>query len=177
MKDYQPESYLLYDRPYNCRIRIELEESIDGKLLSKAANHAIKRYPYFSVQVTVCDEKYVLVHNERPIVVSETKEKNDALGSEALNFHMVSIDYQDKFVFFNVSHSIAGASGMIPWIKTVLYLYLTEKYQVSLDPSGIRLPGSGISEEETAFPTFEELKNAQPLMEYQGGSGYFLSED
>lgn len=177
MRTYQPESYLLYDRPYNCRIRIELEEEADGVLLSKAANTAVKRYPYFSVYVTVSDEKYELKQNDRPIVVYKTREPNFSLGSEEVNGHMVSIDYMGKFIFFNVSHSIAGASGMVPWIKTVLYLYLTEKYGESLDPEGIRLPDSALLPGETAFPQPEDLKNAEPFMQYSGGSGYFLSQD
>lgn len=177
MKNYQPESYLLYDRSYNCRIRVELEETVDGGILSKAANTAIIRYPYFKVYVAVSDEKYELKSNDRPIVVYETRKPNFSLGSEEVNGHMVSIDYSENFIFFNVSHSIAGASGMIPWIKSVLYLYLTEKYQVVLDPAGIRLPDSDLLPGETAFPQPEELENAEPFMEYSGGSGYFLSQD
>lgn len=93
MKNYQPESYLLYDRPYNCRIRVELDEEIDGELLSKVANTAIKRYPYFKVYVAVNDEKYELKPNDRPIVVYETRKPNFSLGSEEVNGHLASIDY------------------------------------------------------------------------------------
>lgn len=177
MKNYQPESYLLYDSPYNCRIRVELDEEIDGELLSKVANTAIKRYPYFKVYVAVNDEKYELKQNDRPIVVYETRKPSFSLGSEEVNGHLVSIDYNGNFIFFNVSHSIAGASGMIPWIKTVLYLYLTEKSGVSLDPAGIRLPDSDLLLGETAFPKPEELENTEAFLEYNGGSGYFLSQD
>lgn len=178
MKGYQPESYLLYDRPYNCRIRVELEDPVQGDLLSRAANQVIKRYPYFSVCVTVDDEgKYVLEPNHRPIVVSETKNDNDALGSKEVNYHMLSIDYSDNIVFFNLSHSLAGASGIVPWVKSVLYQYITERYQVSLDASGIRLPDSELLPGETAFPKLEDLGEIKPFMEYQGGSGYFLSQD
>ena len=99
MKNYQPESYLLYDRPYNCRIRVELDEEIDGEILSKVANTAIKRYPYFKVYVAVNDEKYELKQNDRPIVVYETRKPNFPLGSEEVNWHLVSIDYIWHIIF------------------------------------------------------------------------------
>ena len=178
MKDYQPESYLLYDRPYNVRIRIELKEAVDGKLLSEAADRVIKRYPYFSVCVTVNKEgKYVIEPNHRPFVVSETRTPNFALGSEEVNFHMASIDYTENIIFFNVSHSLAGACGIMPWVKSVLYQYMTEKYQLSLYASGVNLPDSELLPGETAFPAFENLPEVEPFAEYKGGSGYFLTQD
>ena len=178
MKGYQPESYLFYDRPYNVRIRMELKENVDGKLLSETANKVIKRYPYFSVQVTVDgDGKYVIEPNDRPIIVSETRFPNYPLGSEEVNYHMASIDYMENIIFFNVSHSLAGASGIFPWVKSVLYEYITKKYGISLDSSGINLPDSELLPGETAFPRWEDLKDAKTFGEYKGGSGHFLTKD
>ena len=97
MKKYQPESYLFYDRPYNVRIRVELKEKIDGRLLSETANKVIKRYPYFSVRAVVDEDgKYVIEHNSLPLVVTETRFPNYPLGAEEVNFHMAYIDYMEK---------------------------------------------------------------------------------
>ena len=178
MKEYQPESYLFYDRPYNVRIRVELKENVDGKLLSETANKVIKRYPYFSVQVAVDGAgKYVIEPNERPIIVAETRFPNYPLGSEEVNYHMASIDYMENIIFFNVSHSLAGASGILPWVKSVLYEYITEKHGISLDSSGINLTDSELLPGETAFPCWEAVKDAEPFGEYKGGSGHFLTMD
>ena len=178
MKGYQPESYLFYDRPYNVRFRVELKENVDGKLLSETANKVIKRYPYFSVQVTVDgDGKYVIEPNDRPIIVEETRFPNYPLGSEEVNYHMASIDYMENIIFFNVSHSLAGASGILPWVKSVLYEYITEKHGISLDSSGINLTDSELLPGETAFPCWEAVKDAEPFGEYKGGSGHFLTMD
>ena len=53
--EYQPDTYLLYEtRPNVCcnvRIVVKMKEKIDGELLNSAVNKAIKRYPYFSVEV------------------------------------------------------------------------------------------------------------------------------
>ena len=178
MKKYQPESYLFYDRPYNVRIRVELKENVDGRLLSETANKVIKRYPYFSVRAVVDEDgKYVIEHNSLPLVVTETRFPNYPLGAEEVNFHMASIDYMENIIFFNVSHSLAGASGILPWVKSVLYQYISEKDQVTLDPTGINLPDSELLPGETAFPSFEELADDATFGEYKGGSGYFLTMD
>ena len=77
--DYQPDSYALYElRPYmpyntSVRIMVELTEEVDGDILDVAANTAIKRYPYFSVQIERKDGKFVLAHNSRPIAVLKTQ--------------------------------------------------------------------------------------------------------
>ena len=161
--DYQPDSYMFYElrknMPYNTSIRVvvEMTEEVDGDILADAANIAIKRYPYFSVSVERGKSKFVLNHNDRPIVVMKTKNPSPFLGSEEVNYHLNYIDYSDNSIYFNMSHSIAGGCGIIPWIKSVLYQYITNKYGVTLDAAGINLPDSDFLPGEFAFPMPEEL--------------------
>ena len=181
--DYQPDSYALYElRPYmpyntSVRIMVELTEEVDGDILDVAANTAIKRYPYFSVQIEGKDGKFVLAHNSRPIAVLKTQTPTPALGSEEVNGHLTSIDYAGNTIYFNMSHSIAGAAGILPWVKSVLYQYLCKKYDVDLNPAGINLPDSDFLPGELDFPMPEDLPDVEPMGNSNPPMGYFPAED
>ncbi len=180
--EYQPDTYLLYEtRPNvscNVRIVVKMNESVNAKVLNTAVNRAVKRYPYFSVNVEKDgDGRYVLKHNERPVTVSRTLNPPPPLGSSAVNYHLVSVDYMGKMVYFNFNHSISGACGFFPFIKTVLYLYISEQHSVTLDPAGINLPDSPLLEGETDFPIIEELPDSPTIGMYSGEMGYFPIQD
>lgn len=180
--DYQPGTYLLYETTplgtYNIRISVKMRDMVDGKVLAAAANRAIKRYPYFAIRLeSDGGKKYVIKPNALPIVVMRTQNPPPALGSEAVNYHLNSIDYIGKMVYFNLNHSFAGGCGSIPWVKSVLYEYVTEKYNVSLDSTDINLPDSVLEDDEMAFPIPDELPDVEPFGMYRGQSGYFLGQD
>ncbi len=180
--EYQPDTYLLYEtRPNvscNVRIVIKMKDKVDGKILDNAVNKAIKRYPYFSVCVEKDgDGRYVLKANDRPVSVSRTLNPPPPLGSSTVNYHLISVDYMGKMVYFNFNHSISGACGFIPFIKTALYLYISKKFDIDLDPTGINLPDSPMLEGETDFPIAEELPDAPTIGMYNGEMGYFPIQD
>lgn len=179
----RPDTYLLYEArpnaPTNTSIRFALEiaEDIRGEVLNEAVNEAIKRYPYFSVRVRVENGSYVFVPNSLPIVVMETKTPAPPLGSKEVNHHLNYIDYRDDTIYFNVSHSIADASGYIPFIKSVLYQYLVRTHSEPISARGINLPDSPFLPGELDFPTMDSLPEADLSFYRDSPMGYFPAED
>ena len=162
---YNPDSYLLYGtakppRPrYPIRVRVIMKDAVKADVLERAAQSAIKRYPYFAVRVEVDGEGgYVLEPNERPIAVLATQRKAPALGSETVNRHLAFIDYEGCDIFFNIHHTLTGAVGLYEWAKTTLYEYVREAYGVTPDSDGIHLPDSPLLPGETDFPDVHSLK-------------------
>ena len=75
---YQSEKYFAH----SVRIHVRMKDEVDINVLDKAVNLAIRRYPYFAVRVTVDEDGgYILVPNDRKIVVMPTAEKMPMLGS------------------------------------------------------------------------------------------------
>ena len=147
-----PNFYLVSDSfQYTIRGEMQLEEEIDGKLLEAAVQTAFQRYPYFSVQLICEDNEYLLVPNDRPHNILHTNEQI-TIGSSDVNYHLFVISYYGKSVFFNVSHCITDGTGRAPLAKTILYYYLTAKYQIDLDTEGINLAGSELFPDETGLP-------------------------
>ncbi|MDO4731780.1 MAG: hypothetical protein Q4B14_06670, partial [Clostridia bacterium] len=177
-REYQPDSYLLYEnRFYQIRIRVELKEEIDSDILASAVNRAIKRYPYFSVKVKLENGEYILEKNERPVCVSKTTDGVPALGSDRVNNHLVSVDYLDRYIYFNMSHALAGACGINEWVKTNIYEYVSEKYNIFPDTTGIIMVGTPLTDGETAYPDYEKLPDLKPYGAYKKGSGYTPEDD
>ena len=165
---YSVDTYRLYQSErffYNSvRTHVRMKEPVDIEVLGRAVNVAIKRYPYFAVQVTIDEDGgYVLVPNERKVVVMNTETKVPQLGSERVNKHLLFVDCSGNDIFFNISHTMCGGKGLLPWVMTNLYEYITEKYDVELNAPDIRKPGSSLLEGEMLEPTMDMLTTEPPI--------------
>ncbi len=146
------------------RILVSFKEPVLGENLYSAVQESARRYPYLCKKVIRRGEEYEITLNEAPIPVNEGT-AGIRLGSKEANGHYLAVCYEGRNVYFDMYHSMADAQGMIPWIKTVAYLYLTEKYGLSLPKDNIRLPGGGFLKGETEDP-YEKLdirKDTVPL--------------
>ena len=104
------------------RAKVRMKETVDPDALRRAVNTAIKRYPYFAVEVVLGDDGgYDLIPNGRDVVVLPTSSKLPQLGSEAANRHLLFVDTEGRDIFFNISHSLCGGRGIMPWIMTTIY--------------------------------------------------------
>lgn len=156
--------------PLTVRIKVQLDEKIDADKLTQAANEAIGRYPYFSVQVGLDEgQNYTLQHNAKPIAVLPEKDESLVLGSDEVNGHLFAVTYRDDCIWFNYSHAPCGAPGGLFWVKTTLYQYMTKKYGQLTPPADIKLVGSPVTEGELAFPDADKLPKDEPFSRYDGG--------
>lgn len=169
-----PDIYLLYEYmekvPFTVRMKACLDAPVDVDFLTKAAQEAIGRFPYFSVKVGLDEgQNYTLEHNDRPIAVIPEKDERLTLGSEAVNGHLVAITYRDDCIWFNYSHTFCGATGGLFWAKATLYLYMTQKYGPLDAPKDIKLPGTPVTDGEMFFPDADKLPDDEPISRYTGG--------
>ncbi len=143
--------------PFTIRLEIKLNDFIDGKVLKNAVNKSIKKFPYFAVKVVKKGEEYVTEENSLPLVVYSGDKIFD-LGSEKVNYHMLSVYYNKDDIVFFVSHVITDGGGLFPFVKTVLYFYLREKTGLNLQVKGID-ENSDIVKDEILDENLENLIN------------------
>ena len=156
------------------RARVLLIEDVDLGILDKAVQKTRERYPYFFKKVLRKGDDYEIVSNEAPIPVYEGS-KGICLGSDEANGHFFSVCCKDRNIRIDLYHSMADMKGLIPLFKTILYLYLKEKYDTGLSPEGIRLPGEKIPVIEYADP-YERLtitEDLQPLSKLKPEKHFF----
>lgn len=153
---YEPMLYMSTpDNPNTMGASVTLKETVDGDILRAVVEELRERFPYFYVKAEAEGNDLVPVPNPLPVTVRNTW-KPIRLRSAEANFHLMAFKYEGNRLALEMSHSLSDGAGFLPYIKSVLYLYLSRKTGQTFDPTGFRLPGSPIPETETGDP-FSEL--------------------
>ncbi len=149
---YEPMLYLSTpEHPNTMCVIARLKEPIDGDILQSVVQELSVRFPYFYVKAVVRDNDVYPEHNPLPMTVRNTWDPID-FNSAQSNYHLAAWKYEGTRVALEISHSLTDGAGVFPYVKSVLYLYLTRKTGEALDPEGIRLPKEAIPESETGNP-------------------------
>lgn len=161
---YEPMLYLSTpDHPNTMGVLVALKEPVDGDILQEVVEELRVRFPYFYVKVTAKENDLFPVPNPLPMTVRNTWNPIN-LNSEASNFHLAAWKYDGKRLAFEISHSLTDGAGVLPYIKSALYLYLSRKTGLTFDRHGFRLPGDDIPESETGNPfAGQDIDGAAPL--------------
>ena len=157
MKDFKKiplfsEYRLLYtstdDFPNTLRIMVQLKDQINLSSLSFAINQVKMRYPYFCVELKKDENGYYFIKNNREIILEHIS-KDITLNSNESNFHFISFQYNDdNYIIINFVHAIIDGKGVCEVIKTLLYYFISNAYNVELSKENIRLVEDEIKEEE-----------------------------
>ncbi len=140
------------------RIKFRLNDKINIPSLSHALKMVQKRYPYFCVELKKDDNGFYFIKNDRDIILTDST-KNIILNSEESNYHLISFQYsEDNYIIINMSHALADGVATYALIRTLLYYYITNAYNIELSKENIRLVEDEISEEEFNDPLFTTKK-------------------
>ena len=134
---------------------LSLRDPVDGDILRSAVKEARARFPYFYVRPAYRGEDLITVPNDLPMTVRNTWEPI-RFHSEASNYHLGAWKYKDHRLAFEIPHSLTDAAGLMPYIKSTMFLYLSKATGQAFDPAGFCLPGEAIPESEAGNP-FREL--------------------
>ena len=139
------------ESPNEIRLRIRMRDLIDPEIFRDAVDTTMKRYPYFLVELQRRNGEFYFAENHRPVVITNSLHGVE-LNSEDSNFHMIAFCWQDNWIILDVFHGMTDGTGAYEVMRTLLYYYCSERYNVELNDEGIRLVGDEISEEEWADP-------------------------
>ena len=134
------------------RLAIRMKETVDYDLLSRSVEKVMVRYPYFCVSPEREGENLVLRYNKRPLPVFPD-DRTVTLGSDGSRGHLVSFGCKDKTIFMDVSHYLADGMGVDPLMKSLLFVYVSERYgKEGLETEWIRMPDSSVCDGEHVYP-------------------------
>lgn len=149
------------ESPNEIRIRIRMRDLIDPEILRRAVDTTMKRYPYFCVELQKKEGYYVFSENQRPVVITNSLHGVE-LNSADSNFHMIAFCWQDNWIILDVFHGMTDGTGAYEILRTLLYYYCSERYDIKLNDEGIRLVGDEISEEEWIDPVVNKTDLPRP---------------
>ena len=134
------------------RIAITMCSEVDHKTLRHAVDGAMERYPYFCVYPEKQENSLRLCHNPHPVPVFDDG-RSAVLGREDLHGHLLAFGCEGRQIYLHASHYIADGMGIDPLLKTVLYLYVSERYGTEgLRAERIQMPTDPVLEAEYAYP-------------------------
>ena len=142
------------DSPNVIQARMQMQDMIDETVLRHAVDTTMKRYPYFTVELKKQDDRFVFESNERPVTIVNS-ETGVELNSEASNFHLLAFSWFEDCIIVNISHALTDGTGTYELLRTLLYYYCSEYYDVKLNNNGIRLVGDQISMQEWDDPAVD----------------------
>ena len=160
---YEPMLYISTpEHPNTMGALVILKEEVDGDILRDVIGRLKERFPYYYVKVTNTENDLKTIDNPLPMIVRNSWEPI-TFNSKESNFHLAAWKYEGKCVAFEISHALTDGAGVIPYIKSAMYLYLCEKHQTRIDSKGFRLPGECIPESESGNPfSHLDIDNAEP---------------
>lgn len=154
------------ESPNEIRIKIRIRDMIDPEILRHAVDTTMERYPYFCVELQKKDGQYIFAENHRPVVITNSLHGVD-LNSEDSNYHMIAFCFQDNWIILDVFHGMTDGTGAYEVVRTLLYYYCSERYNVDLSGEGIRLVGEEICAEEWDDPVINRTDLPNPRQNEQ----------
>ena len=145
------------------RLAIRMKDAVGHDLLSRAVARVMVRYPYFCVFPEREEEDLILQYNARPLPVFPD-DRAVTLGSEESGGHLISFGCKDNTIFIDCSHYLADGMGVDPLMKSLLYVYASERYGAEgLERERIRMPDSPICAGEHTYPFLDSAMDAEEL--------------
>lgn len=132
-------------------IDIRMKDKVRGDFLRRALEKAVERYPYLKSKLVEKDGDFYIADNPLSIAFSKT-DKYRALGSMAVNYHLIDVTYIDNKICVSFHHALCDGKGIMPFIQTLLYYYCCLRYNKVFEAKGIRLAGEPLLPDETKEP-------------------------
>ena len=149
---YEPMLYMsTKEHPNTMGVEVVLKEDVDGAILTDVVERLRARFPYFYVKAVRSGNDLSVEPNPLPLTVRNTWSPI-VFNCEESNFHLAAWKYQGKRMAFEIAHSLTDGIGVLPYIKSVLFSYLSCKTGLSFDKTGFRLVGDKIPESEIGNP-------------------------
>jgi hypothetical protein len=152
LKYYEPRLNISSsEQPIIMGIIVTLYDPVDGEILRAVTEELRSRFPYLYIKAAYGGGDLITVPNALPMTVRNTWEPI-FLNAKESNYHLGAWKYEGHRLAFEIPHALTDGAGLLPYIKSAMFLYLSRVTGKSFDPAGFRLPGEEIPESETGDP-------------------------
>ena len=143
-----------------------LTMAVDRKLLEKALNALMPRFPQFAVKLARKGEYLVYEKMTSPVTVCDMSER--ALFSSSRVFgrdRLFAVFVNHKTVYFDFHRALTDEKGVVPFVRAVLFHYLQlGGYEVENDGSIITLRSEYHDiEADDAFVRLDDIPASRPV--------------
>jgi hypothetical protein len=154
------------DASVSSRIVAALTMQIHPDILSASLQEAMDRFPHFAVGIQSSDGKVVFRQIDTEVPVFEDNASQPVTFSDpALNGYLFKVTYAHKAVNFDFHRALADESGMMTFVKSVLYNYLERSSYPVVTGGAIKLLSSEFfkAEGDDAMIRLEDVPASRPV--------------
>ena len=151
------------ENPHTFRVTVKTKDMVDEEILKRAVAKTTKRHPYFCVKLVMEGDDIFFEDNDKPMPVLHT-DGPVTLGGEQVDEHLMSVSWWKNKIHFEIYHALTDGGGVYPFIKTLLYYYCSEYYEMELSTDGIRLTDDPVDPAEWEDPGRIPIKDAPVLL-------------
>lgn len=157
------------------RTTVELYDEVEPKLLQKALNNTIERYPYFKVNLHKGLFWYYFEYTDKmPHIERETYYPSMFMKYKNKKTFPFRIMYYKKHINIEFSHSITDGFGVISFMKTLLVEYFTLQKNLVIEDTKDILTTSSKVEKEECEDAFNRYYNPKvPIPKLKGKAVHF----
>ena len=102
---------------------IFLLEKVDPEKLQEAVNKAVEVCPFVAFEISKRDGVVYFKKNNLPLLVGNF----DQFGTAQNNYHYVTVSYEDRKIFVNVSHILTDGFGIICFLHALTDFYFDKE--------------------------------------------------
>ncbi len=157
------------------RTTVELFEEVEPKVLQKALDSTIERFPYFKVNLHKGLFWYYFEYTDKmPHIEKETYYPSMFMKYKKKETFPFRILYYKKYINIEFSHSITDGFGVISFMKTLLVEYFSLQKNLEIkDTKDILITSSKVEKEECedAFNRYYNPK--APIPKLKGKAVHF----
>ena len=154
------------DASVSSRIVAALTMQIHPDILSASLQEAVVRFPHFAVGLQSSDEKIVFRQIESEVPVFEDNKCQPATFADpALNGYLFKVTYTHKTIYFDFHRALTDESGMMTFVKSVLFNYLERSGYPVVTGGAIKLLSSEYfkAEADDAMVHLEDVQASRPV--------------
>ena len=113
------------------RFSCELYEEVEPDFLSKALEKTLQKFPYYCSILKRGLFWYYIENTERkPVVHMENRYPCATLYYPERKSLLFDISYYHKRINLEIHHVLSDGSGALLFLRTLVYYYILEKYQL-----------------------------------------------
>ena len=154
------------DASVSSRIVAALTMQIHPEILSASLQEAVVRFPNLAVGLQYVDGRAVFRQLQSEVPVFEAgKPSPETFADPCLNGYLFKVSYAHKTVNFDFHRALTDESGMMTFVKSVLFNYLERSGYPVVTGGAIKLLSSEYfkAEGEDAMERLEDVQASRPV--------------
>ena len=153
---------------FDIRVRFDLKQKLNKAKLQKAADKALKAYPEFAVRPVLYDGHVCYEPNTAPVMLANDDGTRLYFGTEDTNGYLFAFLCGERSLTFSLFHSQTDAFGMICFLVTVMWNYLTAVFPPARLIGTKLFTKHGVRIDDSLFYTMDDTERYDPLTKFAG---------